>query len=403
MRKLRVFLLTGLTLLCFSGTAYAEWQIDISEWARKVNYNYGNMRRGHFATKNECERARVKMAREAGDRMLERYSKCVGCDEQNSSRRKRGQRVIIGGPTNRTPEEEEMVGRARRTRNPRATLEAMKKERQQKQLDEQKEQQSRAEFEQGKKEMLTRFKGGSGGGGLSLKGSGGRLVLKSSNAPATKQSDAIKDLRNSAFWSLEAAGSASSGDYETAKDFADFPDQEGGDVPLPSVPDVPAPVPANPQARVYTLLIKEANQTTSELKLINTNFKQAKEKKKKLEEKIDLQKIKIKELKQKTAELKQKESECEEKDKQEAVDGLSTEAQALHKKQEEIDALIDAAQALLDEAKEEDKEASKEIGSLTSKRKEQEDNLAKLEQKFEEVNKHPERAENILEKLEEDK
>jgi hypothetical protein len=38
--------------------------------------------------------------------MLEKYSKCVGCDE-----------------------EEEMVGNARRTENPRAALEAMKNKR----------------------------------------------------------------------------------------------------------------------------------------------------------------------------------------------------------------------------------------------------------------------------------
>ncbi len=45
-------------------------------------------------------------------------------------------------------------------------------------------------------------------------------------------------------------------------------------------------------------LIKEANQTTSELKLIKTRLGQAREKKKRAEKKIGIQKIKIGELKQ---------------------------------------------------------------------------------------------------------
>ncbi len=163
---------------------------------------------------------------------------------------------------------------------------------------------------------------------------------------------------------------------------------------------MPAPVPANPQARVYAILIKEANRTTSELALIDTNLEQAKDKKRKSEEKIDLQKIKIEELKQKTQELKQKKSECEKKDKQEGVDGLSAEAQALQKEQEEIDALIAAALAAEDEAEEEIKEASKNLVSLNEQKKEQEGNMAKLKQKFDTVNKHSEQAGEILKELE---
>ena len=157
------------------------------------------MQRGHFATKNECEKARVKMAREAGDRMLLKYSECVGCDEQNSSRTQQGRTVIIGGPTNRTPEEEEMVGRARRTRNPRAALEAMKKEQEQRRLDEEKEQQSRAEFERGKRGMLSGLKGGSADGDLHLKGGETKLALKSGNVPINNQKSAREEeIRKSA-------------------------------------------------------------------------------------------------------------------------------------------------------------------------------------------------------------
>ncbi|MCD4677558.1 MAG: hypothetical protein K8S18_16425, partial [Desulfobacula sp.] len=151
----------------------------------------GNTLRGNFATKEQClDFWRSRPAFE------QNHSKCVGCGEQNLSQPQQRSRVIIGGPANRTPEEEEMVQRARRKKNPRAALKAMKKERQQKQIDEQKKQQSQAVFEQDKKEMLLQLKGGSGGGDLSLKGSGRKLALKSGNVSEnTRNSAKNSELR----------------------------------------------------------------------------------------------------------------------------------------------------------------------------------------------------------------
>ena len=386
MRKLRVFLLTGLTFICFSQIAYAEWQIDISQWARKANYNYGAMLRGHFATEKECNRARIKMAQEAGDWMLSKYSKCVGYDEQNYSQPRQGSgsgtqnRFSITGPTNRTPEEEEMVRKARRTRDPRAALAAMKKERQQRQLNEQKKQQSQAEFEQGTKKIMTQLKGGSSGGGLNLKGGGRALALKSGNSPPIQHGKAIEDLRNSVYWALEAASAVSNentGNYEKARQYGENSARAyaGGDIPLPSVPDVPAPVAAHPQVRLYKYLIRDTNRTTSELKLINANLKQAKENKKKSEKIIDLQKTMIKELKQKNPVLKKKNG------------------------QKGVDALKDAALAVLDEAKKQYGEASKMIVSLNEQKKKQEGSLSNLRKVFDTAQKHPEQAENILKRV----
>jgi hypothetical protein len=379
MRKIRVFLLTGLTLLCFSGIAYAEWQIDISEWAKKVNYNYGSMRRGHFATKIECDKARLRVAQEAGDRVLERYSKCVGCDSPKGGI---GVSMPFGGIGSSEDFAMQMRIKARRTRNPRAALEAMKNERQQKQSDEHKEQQSGAEFEQGKKEMLAQLKGGSGGEGLSLKGSGEALVLKPGDVPAAGQRKAIEDLRNSAYWALKAAGEASNDSYEAIREHGEYSAQgyPGGDIELPSVPDVPAPVRADPQVRVYTLLIKEANRTTSELKKIDEDLRQVEKKKAELEQKIDLQKTEIKELEQKKADSKKGDEQ--------------------DYKPEETDKLLADARALLFEAQNQKRKAANDADLLASQRKEKEDNLAKLEQKFEVVNKHPDQAGEILKELE---
>ena len=123
---------------------------------------------------------------------------------------------------------------------------------------------AQAEFEKDKKEMLAQFKGGSGRGRLSLKGSGRTSVLKQGNTHTDK---AIKDLHNSVYWSLKAASAISNNNYEAASEFADFAEHKfpGGDIQLPSVPDAPAPVRADPQVELYTYIITEANHTTSDL------------------------------------------------------------------------------------------------------------------------------------------
>ena len=201
---------------------------------------------------------------------------------------------------------------------------------------------------------------------------------------------AIKDLHNSVYWSLKAANAISNNDYNEAREFAEYSVQgyPGGDIELPSVSDVPA----DPQVRVYKILIKEVNQTTSELKKVNMRLKRIEEKKAELKQEIDLQKTKIEELKQKKSERKIV-------DKQEEVDGLA-DAQALREEQEEMDALIAAAQVALGEAEEEDREASKKIVSMNEQKKEQEENLSSLRHVFDTVEKHPGRAEIILKELE---
>lgn len=205
-------------------------------------------------------------------------------------------------------------------------------------------------------------------------------MLKSGNAPATDRGEAkaIKDLRNSVYWALKAANASSNDSYEAARKYGEYSARAyaGGDIELPSVPDVPPPVSVDPQVRLYQFLIKEAKQTTSELKLIKTNLKRAKEEKKKSETKINIQRIKIEELKQNKSERKN-----------EAY-------------QKEQDTLTAAAMAALGEAIEEDREASKNLATLNEQKNKQEENLHTLRQGFDAAEKHPEHAENILKKLE---
>lgn len=161
MKKINFFLLIILGLFYCSRIAYAECQIQYDAEADRVLHLGGNTLRGNFATKEQC--LDFWKSRPAFE---QNHSKCVGCNKQNLSQ----------------PQQ-----RPRRTKNPRAALKAMKKEQQQKQIDEQKEQQSQAVFEQGKKEMLLKLKGGSGGGDLSFKGSGRKLALKSGNVSGNIQ------------------------------------------------------------------------------------------------------------------------------------------------------------------------------------------------------------------------
>jgi len=164
MKKIKTFLLITLALFCFSGTAYAKCQIQYTGKAARM---FGSAPRGNFATKKEC--LDYWRSRPAFER---NHSKCVGCVEQNSSqtqqvrRRRRFQDNNI------------------RQKKLNKTSEFKAKRQQMIRQQQQKEEQSRAEFYQGKKKMLTQLKGGSGGEGLNLKGSGGALALKSAQAPA---------------------------------------------------------------------------------------------------------------------------------------------------------------------------------------------------------------------------
>lgn len=194
---MRIFLIIMSTVFCFSGIAYAKCQIQFDSEADRVMHLGGNTLRGNFATPEECDaywRSRPTFE--------QNHSKCVGCNEQGSSQTQQNRRsrfkgnnsVDISKPNNYPATEMNKTGgMARRRKNPRAALKAMKKEQQQKQIDEQKEQQSQALFEQGKKEMLLKLKGGSDGGGLALKGNETGLMLKSGHTPTNTQSSVKND------------------------------------------------------------------------------------------------------------------------------------------------------------------------------------------------------------------
>jgi hypothetical protein len=73
MKKLDVILLITLALFCFSGTAYAQYQIQFDAEANRVMHLGGNTLRGNFATKKAC--LDYWKSRSAFER---NHSKCVG-------------------------------------------------------------------------------------------------------------------------------------------------------------------------------------------------------------------------------------------------------------------------------------------------------------------------------------
>lgn len=81
MKKLDVILLITLALFCFSGTAYAQYQIQFDAEADRVIHLGGDTLRGNFATKPEC--IDYWKSRPAFERA---HSKCVGPSGGGSSK-----------------------------------------------------------------------------------------------------------------------------------------------------------------------------------------------------------------------------------------------------------------------------------------------------------------------------
>lgn len=165
MNKLAVLQLILLGLFFCCNTAYAGCQIQFDGEADRVMHLGGNTLRGNFATKEQCLnywRSRPPFE--------QNHSECVGCDEQDSSQTLQND---YSQPL------QDWSSHNKQIRQQRLREEAERQEmiRQQKQ----REEQDRVRFEQGKKKILKHLKGGSGGEGLKLKGSGGTLALKSGN------------------------------------------------------------------------------------------------------------------------------------------------------------------------------------------------------------------------------
>jgi len=180
MKKLNVFLFATLVSFFFNGNVYAKWQIKFDAEANRVMYLEGDTLRGNFATKEQC-----LDYWKSHPGFEQNHSKCVGCDEQNSSPMQQDDSSQSQQDWERNASRENAI-RQQRLREEAEYQEMLRQK-------EQKEQQFQEKFNQNKKEMLSQLKGGSSEGGLRLKGSGTKLMLKSGNIPTNNQ-DSAKEV-----------------------------------------------------------------------------------------------------------------------------------------------------------------------------------------------------------------
>ena len=101
MKKIKALLLIILGLFYFSNIAYAEWQVDVSEWQNWAHNNVstefstnGPSLWGHFATRHDCEAAREQAYDNNLYKGLYKESQCV--PKQGSG----GATTFIGGSGN---------------------------------------------------------------------------------------------------------------------------------------------------------------------------------------------------------------------------------------------------------------------------------------------------------------
>lgn len=326
-----VLLSVVVLLLVTTATTYAKWEIEYSDGLINAMRRAGapiEKRVGNFATRNECQQALEDAVRRSGDYTLRNNMTCVGSDDPTPSQRHPG----------RTPQgklsQQTYLGQSEDDKQ-RAEQEKAEKE--------------KAEaFEREKEKLLKAFKGGTSTGitvpdigttGLPLKGSGSSqttgskpqdLTLKGGTTPQTgttglplkgagdtkptisksydpaikeKTVKAIKQLNCSAYWALNAVSAAEKDDYEMARRYGEFSAQaKGGNTAsgCPEVkvyvPDVPPPLEANPQIRLYNHILQQAGVLAVDIIETRQKIEKANSRLENTKKDINVKQEKIKEI-----------------------------------------------------------------------------------------------------------
>ena len=179
MKRLNILLFITLALFCFGTTAYAKCQI---QYTGKAASMFGSAPRGDFSSQEECQDYR-----KSRPPFEQNNSKCVGCDEQDSSQNQQN--------NSSQPLQDR---RRRRFQDNNIRQEALREEAEYQETIRQrelKEQQIHEKFNQDKKEMITQLKGSgiSSSSSLKLKGGETKLALKTGNIPVNNQNSAGKE------------------------------------------------------------------------------------------------------------------------------------------------------------------------------------------------------------------
>lgn len=150
-------------------------------------------------------------------------------------------------------------------------------------------------FELGKSDLLKTLKGARGEQGLGLK-----------PAAKEKQIETLqtwKSLNDAVYWALSAAEKARNGAYGEASKYSEWSAQAKAgitsgypEIDIP-IPDVPRPAEANPQVKLYNLVIEETTKLIPVFQRTDKEIMELTERKKNTEERIAQKRKEIEELK----------------------------------------------------------------------------------------------------------
>lgn len=349
---------SAIIMLTVSHLASANCQVQFDSEADRVLHLGGDTLRGNFATKAQCQA--YQNSRPAFE---QNHSYCVGCDDRSDS----GSKVTPPGSSsgNRRGRGGNAASEAEQEKALKESREAYEAE-QERTRKEQAEKEKREAFDRGQNELRTGLKGGTSTSGtglktgttLPLKGSGSSqpIGLKTYDAAAKEKTiKAIKELNCSAYWGLKAASAALGGKnevttnledkYTLARQYGEYSAmaKDGKTVSgCPevkiSIPDVPPPVDANPQIKLYSHIIKQTGILVPDIIETRQKVDVANNRLKKIEKDIAVKRLEIKQFDKKFVAIKKEEEimKLQEKKEEKILEQDELLKQALELKEEAV-------------------------------------------------------------------
>lgn len=364
----------AIVILAITHSAFANWQVQFDSEADRVMHMGGDTLRGNFATEAQCQ---AYQSSRSG--FEQNHSRCVGDGGGSDS-----------GSTN-TPSGSSSTNRARRGGGDTAS-QANQESASQAQAEREKQQ----AFDRGQNELKAGLKGGTSTGSAGLKTGTAALPLKDSGtqsiglktydaAAKEKTIKAIKELNCSAYWAVASLKALDSKNevatnledkYTLARKYGEYSAmaKEGKTVAgcpeanTKGVPDVPPPVDANPQVKLYRYIINQTETLVPDIMETRQKIDVTNNRMSKIEKDITVKRLEIKQIDKKPPSIKK------EDDKK--------------KVQEDRDELLEMAKSVKEEVNQLSAEAGKQSEKITG-----------LQTAYDNAQANPERAEDLLKGL----
>lgn len=342
---------------------YMQFDAEASQFFRRhgIGRRWGPFQRwGPFATKEQCEAYRKSRP------WYERHhSCCVGSDSPSS-------KISV-------PRKGGGVHRDRQYQDEQKQLIREKEERE-------RELERQREFDLGKRGLLKTLKRGSASQPPRLKGprdQQGVALKPAYNERQIETLQALKQLHSSAYWALSAAEKAREGVYEVASEYSEYSAQAKNGSITPgypeidfAIPEVPPPVHANPQFKLYNVLIEKTTKLIPQFQKTDQKIENLRKQREKARGDIAQKRQEIKELERKVAVSPKRDEKTKSKK------------------------ALDLAKQALKEAEDLEKELGKDLEEEKSERKKTEEAVSVYQQIYNAVQDQPERAKGFLEIME---